>query len=103
MWCPEAAEPGEPLVDTPQRLTVDGVEPPLAVAAYRRETVVPQYLQVLRDGRLADLELGLNRGSDGARGQFAVGEKFEDSPTNWVAQDVERVHRSNVEDSTYIS
>ena len=92
VWRPEPAEPGEPIVDIAQCLPVDGIQPPLAVRAYRGEPVVPQHFQVLRHRRLADVELGLDGRADSTRRQFAVGEQFEDAPADRVAQDVKCVH-----------
>ena len=92
----KAAESGEPLVDIPQSCSVDGIQPSLAFRAHRRETIVPQHFQVLRYRRLADVELRLDGGADGARGQFAVGEQFEDAPADRVAEDVKRVHHTDI-------
>ena len=47
---------------------------------------------MLRDGGLADRELVLDDGTDGARRHLTVGEQFEDSAPHGIAQDIERVH-----------
>ncbi len=57
---PEAAERVEPCVDVVERRRVDGVEPPGALGPDRREAALAQDLEVLRDGRLRDPELGLD-------------------------------------------
>jgi len=57
MGCPESAECADPLVGVAKSVRVDGVHASLPVRPHRRETVVSQHLQVLRDGRLRDREL----------------------------------------------
>src|SRR4029450_5263269 len=52
---PESPEPGRPL---PRGRVVPRVGAAGPVRAYRRETVVPQHLEMLADGRLGDAELG---------------------------------------------
>lgn len=43
---PERAEGAHPLVELPERLGVDGVEPPRAFRSDGREAAVPQYPEV---------------------------------------------------------
>ena len=100
---PEPAEGVEPVVELVERRRVDGVEPPRAVRPDRREAAVAQDLEVLRDGRLRDAELGLDDRGDRPRGQLAVGEQLEDPAADRVAEDVERVHAATLQSSTYIS
>ena len=102
VWCPESAERVEPLVDVAQRAAVHRVQPPLTVRPHRRETVVPQHLQVLGYRRLADRELALDGGADRARRHLAVGEQFQNAPPHRIAKDVERVHPPKLK-LTYIS
>ena len=71
----------------------DGVQPPRALGADRREAAVAQDLEMLRHGRLRDPELGLDDGGDRARSRLPFGEELEDPPPDRVAEDVERVHR----------
>ena len=54
---PEGPELREPHVQLLQRSGVNRIDPPGAFGADRREPVVPQHLQVLRDGRVRDAEL----------------------------------------------
>jgi hypothetical protein len=100
---PEAAVALEPAVDLLQGRGVDGVQAPGAVGADGGEAVLAQDAQVLRHARLRDAELGLDDGTDGARGLLAVGEELEDAPADRVAEDVERVHGPIISVLTYIS
>ena len=100
---PEPAEVVEPLVDLSERRRVDRVEPAGAVGPDRREAAVAEDLEVLRDGRLRDAELGLDDRGDRPRRQLALGEELEDPPADRVAEDVERVHEDILEVTTYIS
>jgi hypothetical protein len=58
---------------------------------------------MLRDGGLADRELGLDDSSDGARRHLAIGEQFEDPAPHRIAQYVERVHVTKLKAKAYIS
>ena len=100
---PEPAEVVEPVVELVERRRVDGVQPARALRPDRREPAVAQDLEVLRDGRLRDPELGLDDRRDRARGQLAVGEQLEDPAADRVSEDVERVHAAKIQSPTYIS
>src|SRR6478752_4576655 len=102
MWCPEPAESTDPFVDIAEAAAVDGIHASLGVGAYRSEAVLAQHLQVLRHRGLRDRELVADRRADGASGQFAVGQQFQDPSTDRIAQDVERVHATTIA-TTYIS
>ena len=92
---PEPPELLEPRIDLVERRRVDGVEPPGAIRPDRREPAVAQDLEVLRDRRLRDPELGLDDGGDRPGGVLAFGEELQDPPPDRVAEDVERVHEGN--------
>ena len=92
MWCPESAEPIEPLIDILQRRAINRIQPPLTVGAYRSETIVPQDFQMLRNRRLADRELILDGRGDVARRHLTIGEELQNAAPYWLPQDVERVH-----------
>lgn len=96
MWCPESTEPIEPLVDIPQRRAVDRVQPPLAVGAYRSETIVPQNFQMLRNRRLADREFILDGRGDVACRHLTVGKELQNAAPHRLPQDVERVHTTKL-------
>src|SRR4029077_727662 len=100
---PEAAEPGQPLVDIAQSGTVHRVHPALTIRPHRRKTVVAQHLQMLRYRGLSDRELVLDGCADRARRHLAVGEQFQDAAPHRIAQDVECVHSINLEVCAYIS
>jgi hypothetical protein len=89
---PEVAKVVQPHVDLVERCRVDGVEPPRPLGPDRREAAVPEDLEVLRDRRLRDPELGLDDRGESSRGHLAFGEQLEDSPSDRIAEDVERVH-----------
>ena len=100
---PEPAEGVEPVVELVERRRVDGVEPPRPVRADRREAAVAEDLEVLRDGRLRDAELGLDDRGDRPCRQLAIGEQLEDAAADRVSEDVERVHAAKIQSPTYIS
>jgi uncharacterized protein len=92
MRCPEPPKDGQPLVGLPQGSRFDGVQPPGPLGADTCEPVVPQHLEVLRDGGLGNAELVLHHGGHLAGGPLTVGEQLEDPPPNRVAENVEGVH-----------
>ncbi len=92
MWYPESAESIEPLVDILQCPAIHRVQPPLAVGAYRSETIVPQNFQMLRNRRLANRELILDGRGDVTCRHLTVGKEFQNAAPHWLPQDVERVH-----------
>src|SRR5690606_10091202 len=73
---PEGAVVGQPLVDGPQRAGVERVDPAPALGPDPGEAGVPQHLELLRDGRLGDAELGAYDVDDLARAELALGEQL---------------------------
>src|ERR1700730_6886734 len=96
----ELVEPG---VDAAQRLVRDRVEAARAVRSYRGETVVPQHLEVLGDGRLGDAELALDHLAERAGCELAGPEQFQDAAADRIAEYVERVHQAKISAQAYIS
>src|SRR5690606_35448770 len=89
---PEGAVVGQPLVDGPQRAGVERVGPAPALGPDPGEAGVPQHLELLRDGRLGDAELGAYDVDDLARAELALGEQLHDAAPYRVTEDRERVH-----------
>jgi hypothetical protein len=52
---------------------------------------------VLGHGGLGDAELGADDRGDRSRGLLALGQQLEDPAPDRVAEDVERVHDSNLQ------
>jgi hypothetical protein len=100
---PGPAELVEPGVDAAQRLVRYRVEAARAVRPYRGETVVPQHLEVLGDGRLGDAELALDHLAQRAGGELAVPEQLQDATAHRIAEYVERVHQAKLSAEAYIS
>ncbi len=65
MRSPVTPETLQPLVDLTQGCGVDAVQPTRALGPHVGEAVVAQHLQMLRNRRLADLELGADHLGDG--------------------------------------
>jgi len=100
---PGPAELVEPGVDAAQRLVRDRVEAARAVGSYRGESVVPQHLEVLGDGRLGDAELALDHLAERAGGKLAVPDQLQDAAAHRIAEYVERVHQAKISAKAYIS
>ena len=92
MWYPESAEPIEPLVDILQCPAIHRVQPPLAVGAYRSETIVPQNFQMLRNRRWLIENSSWMAAAIVACRHLTVGKEFQNAAPHWLPQDVERVH-----------
>jgi hypothetical protein len=84
---PEAFERPRPFVERPDCLCVRAVEHLASVASHMDETDVAKHLQVLRHGRLCQLE-GVNDVGDGA---FIGREKGEDVAAPGFGNRVENV------------
>jgi len=81
---PRPAELVEPGVDVAKRFVRDRVEAARAVRSHRGETVVPQHLEVLGDGRLGDAELALDHLAERTRGELAVSEQLKDAAAHRI-------------------
>ena len=82
---------------------VHGVQPPGAFGTDRREPAVPEHAQVLRHGRLGDLELLLDDRGDRSGGLLLVREQLQDPAPNRITQNVEGVHAPTIPAVAYIS
>src|SRR5690606_3595611 len=90
---PEAAKSLHPFVHLFERRCVNGVESAWAFGAHIGKPALPQHLEMLRDGRLANPELRLNYIDDFAGRLLALGEQFENPAAYGIAEDVEGVHQ----------
>ncbi len=91
-WLPEMAERLQPPVNVFQASGVERINTPRTVDAHRCESVLSQYLEMLRYGRLRDPELFANEFNHLARRQRLVGQMFENSPAHRIAQNIKSVH-----------
>ena len=76
-----------------QAVGVERVEASRAHGAHGYEPVLAQHAQVLRDGRLAYAEFGLDGRGDGASARLPGGEELEDAPPDGITQHVKCMHR----------
>ena len=81
---PGMAESVQPDIDLIQSGRLEAVQPACSLGSHRGEPAVSQHPEMLRDARLADPELLLDDGGDGAGGQFPVCEEFEDATPDGV-------------------
>lgn len=94
---PEPLERREPGVGLPYAARIDGIQSPSAVRAHRRERLLSQDAQVLRNGRLGDAELILDDRAELAGGSLAVREDLENAPAYRISEDIERVHDLSIQ------
>lgn len=92
MLAPEFAELLQPNINLLQCGWLDRVESSPAVYLHRSKSVVPQYTQVLRDGRLGNPELSSDSLGNDASRLRAVGKQLEDASPYRITEDVQCVH-----------
>src|SRR5262245_49149504 len=96
---PRAPEPPErlqPGVSLSQRARVHGIDAACPLGTHRRKPALSQDLELLRDGRLRDTELPRDDLDDLPGRMLALDQEFQDTPSNRIAEDIERVHQDPV-------
>src|SRR5262245_61802032 len=96
---PRAPEPPErlqPDVSLSQRARVNGIDAACPLGTYRRKPALPQDFELLRHGRLRDTELPRDDLDNLAGRMLALDKEFQDTPSNRIAEDIERVHQDPV-------
>src|SRR5262249_27936286 len=70
-----------------------------AFDADARKSILAQDFQLLRDGRLGDPKLPRDDRDDFTRRMLASSQQLQDSPSDWIAEDVEGVHQLPVKNA----
>lgn len=95
-WGGTWPQPGEPPLEFGQGPGIQFVQAPVAVSMHYSKMVVPQYFQVLRDGRLRDPELTTDHVAQVSGHPWALGEHFEYPATHRIRQNLETVHHPTI-------
>ena len=91
---PKSAKWSDPGIDLLKRLRLHRIDASGPIHADTDEPALPQCPEMLRNGRLRDVELLLDQLCDSSGTAFAAGEEFQNPAPDRIPEDIKGVHGS---------